>query len=127
MFIPLVAVSLSFIYFLHQDHLQIARFCKELVTDFSKRYDQMNEKLQRALQKTGDFNEKETLDFVDYFNLCAEEYLFYKLGYIHRSIWWSWEKGMEQYGADARVVAIWMREKVTDSYYGFKFPVQIVP
>ena len=68
------------------------------------------------------FESDTKIKFIKYFNLCAEEWLFWKAGYIYDSIWKAWENGMKQYGRDARVVALWQEERVSDSYYGFEFP-----
>ena len=65
-----------------------------------------------------DDNEK----LIRYFNLCAEEWLFWKAGYIYDPVWRAWENGMKQYSRDPRVVAHWQKEQKTDSYYGFEFP-----
>jgi len=123
---PIVAAVLGFFYFLQQNHLQTARFCKELVTDFNKRYDTLNNSLQSLLQKDKavEFSKDEKLVFVDYFNLCAEEHLFHKLGYIYKPIWESWHNGMKQYAKEPRIARIWATEKDTNSYYGFKLPVK---
>jgi hypothetical protein len=110
--------------FLHQDHLQTARFCKELSTEFNRRYDKMNNRLQTLVQQSGDFSKKGTLAFVDYFNLCAEEYLFHEAGYIYEQMWESWVNGMKQYSKETRVASIWAEEKKTNSYYGFELPVE---
>ncbi len=120
---PVVAAALGLFYFLHQNHLQTARFCKELVTDFNKRYDAVNNRLQLLVRKEGAFSDDETLAFVDYFNLCAEEHLFHEAGYIYEQIWESWHNGMKQYAKDPRVASIWTMEANTNSYYGFEFPV----
>ena len=110
--------------FRHQDHLQTARFCKELVTEFNNRYDAINEDLQKLVQHSGEFSEDDILAFVDYFNLCAEEYLFHEAGYIYDEIWESWHNGMKHYARDSRVASIWAVENKTNSYYGFKLPVE---
>jgi hypothetical protein len=119
---PSVATALGLFYFLQQDRLQRARFCRELVTEFNTRYDKMNEQLLKLLPRDK-FGDDDELAFVDYFNLCAEEYLFYRNGYIYKEIWEAWQNGMKQYAKNANVGAIWAEEKKTDSYYGFEFPV----
>ena len=83
----------------------------------------MNNRLQSLVQKDGEFSDDDILAFVDYFNLCAEEHLFHEAGYIYEQIWKSWHNGMKQYAKDARVADIWAKEKSTNSYYGFEFPV----
>ena len=110
-------------YFLHQQHLEKARFFKELVTEFNQRYDSMNNELFSILGKSEPFDPKKQRVFVDYFNLCAEEFLFYEAGYIDERVWNAWYNGMKQFGRDMRISEIWKQEIHTDSYYGFKFPI----
>jgi hypothetical protein len=55
---------------------------------------------------------------IDYFNLCGEEYLFYKHGYILPEAWESWRRGMRQYMDVESIRELWEFEVKTDSYYG---------
>ena len=122
-----VGSILTFFYFLQKQQLKETRLMKELITDFNGRYGALNEELQSIL-KTGQEhpasmltqNERKTL--VDYFNLCAEEYLFYDLGYVEPRVWGAWGDGMNEYAKDWRIRELWKREKQSDSYYGFEFP-----
>ena len=107
-------------FFLQNDHKEDARFMKELY--FNKRYDDQNNDLQTWLRQDGEFTERQKLGFIDYFNLCAEESIFQKLGYIYDEIWESWQNGMRQYVRDARVAALWKEQRQTKSYDGFEFP-----
>lgn len=115
---------LGLAYFIQQQHLQNARFFKELATEFNARYDTQNGKLLKHIgeDKGKPFTPEQTHDFVDYFNLCAEEWLFYKAGYIYDEVWTAWFNGMRQYGADPRVARLWQQEQQTASYYGLDFP-----
>ncbi len=112
-------------FYLHARHADDARFVKELLTDFNVRYDNLNNDLQLAVWRNASFEPDTNLTFIKYFNLCAEEWLFWKAGYIYDTVWKAWENGMKQYGRDHRVVALWEKEKKTDSYYGFEFPSQV--
>ncbi len=103
-------------------HAEDAKFVKELLTDFNQRYDSLGTDLQRAMQIDGAFDVDAQLRFVKYFNLCAEEWLFWRAGYIYDPVWRAWENGMKQYAPDPRVIALWKKERATDSYYGFEFP-----
>jgi len=109
-------------FYLHGRHAEDAKFVKELLTDFNERYDNLGSDLQRALWTDASFHEDMKLQFIKYFNLCAEEWLFWRAGYIYDPVWKAWENGMRQYARDARVVALWQEERATDSYYGFEFP-----
>ena len=110
-------------YFLHQQHLEQARFFKELVTEFNRRYDEKNDILLSILDHKDDLTQEQKQAIIDYFNLCAEEYLFYEAGYIYECVWDAWYKGMKQFGRDKRVAELWKQEIQTDSYYGFEFPI----
>jgi hypothetical protein len=109
-------------FFLQNGHKEDAKFMKELFEYFNKRYDDQNDDLQGWLQQKGEFTEKQKLGFIDYFNLCAEESVFQKLGYIYDEVWKTWLNGMQQYGRDPRVAALWREQRETESYYDFEFP-----
>jgi hypothetical protein len=112
-------------FYLHRRHAEDARFAKDLLTEFNERYDKLGTDLQFAISRRGDFEKQTELQFVRYFNLCAEEWLFWRAGYIYDPVWKAWENGMKQYGRDQRVVELWKKEEETDSYYGFRFPCQV--
>jgi hypothetical protein len=57
----------------------------------------------------------------DYFNLCGEEYLFYKRGYIDPVAWKAWHNGMKVFFNSPRINKLWVRELETGSYYGLRF------
>lgn len=59
---------------------------------------------------------------IDYFNLCSEEYLWYKRGLISISIWDAWKAGMKSNLEIPLIYCLWIREtrnaESRDSYYG---------
>ena len=119
--------SLVGAYFLQKQKLAETHLMKELITDFNKRYDALNGPLQDIL-RTGrersapELTQDEQKTLVDYFNLCAEEYLFYDLGYIEPRVWQAWRCGMTAHSSqDPRIFAVWEQEPKA-SYYGFTFP-----
>ena len=61
----------------------------------------------------------EKIVLFDYFNLCGEEYLFYKQRQIHPDVWKSWLNGMQFYYNQPRVRALWIEELRQNSYYEF--------
>jgi len=109
-------------YYLHSRHADDAKFMRELLTQFNVRYNDMNEGLQKAVWSQETFTEEAKLQFIDYFNLCAEEWLFRKAGYIYDPVWNAWENGMKQYSKDFRVRELWAEERCSNSYYGFELP-----
>ena len=61
----------------------------------------------------------------DYFNLCGEEYLFYRRGYIYPEVWKSWVAGMKIYYANERIKKLWAQELSNQSYYGLNVSEEI--
>jgi hypothetical protein len=111
----LVAV-VGYFHFVQNQRLSEMRLFKDLFTAFNATYDGMNEDLARVLQ--GEISPHLERRVIDYFNLCAEEYLFYKHGYILPEAWESWRKGMRQYIDEDVIRKLWESEAKTGSYYG---------
>jgi hypothetical protein len=108
------------IYFLTQHSLEERRFSRELFAEFNRKYNDLNEDLfdivnNGALELSGE--DKKIL--VDYFNLCAEEWLQYDEGHIRPSIWESWNNGMKSYYTIPKIQEFWDQELLSNSYYGF--------
>lgn len=119
--VSLVGVAISLIYFVQSQRLEETRLFKELFSEFNLRYDKLNGTLQDVERYPPEqcLTNEETKALVDYFNLCAEEYLFYKLGYIREEAWRAWLKGMRHYYKFNRIRELWDRELNQDSFYGF--------
>lgn len=74
----------GFTYFLYRQHLDETKLFKELFVEFNARYDKLNDDLNTILfgPREGDLSDTERELLFSYFNLCAEEYFFYKAGYL---------------------------------------------
>jgi hypothetical protein len=111
----------SSIYFVQKQRLEEVQLFKELFREFNERYDGFNEALNQICE--GDDKEELTPEQIntlyDYFNLCGEEYLYYKEGYIYPKVWQAWSNGMKIFFKNKRIREVWKRELLTDSYYGF--------
>ncbi len=105
--------------FLHQQELAHTRFFFELFNRFNERYDEVNNDLQRIAESQALMTLEERKLLVDYFNLCAEEYMFRCRGYIPDDVWRAWSNGMKWYAQKQRVMDVWDQEVATGSYYGF--------
>lgn len=116
-----VAGCWAFTHFQHQHTLAANRFFFELFVRFNERYDGMNEALQLIADGKGPLSTEERAQVVDYFNLCAEEYMFHVRGYIPDDVYRSWRAGMDYYAMKDRFMRVWEQEKETGSYYGFDF------
>jgi hypothetical protein len=114
----------GFTYFLYRQHLDETKLFKELFSDFNARYDALNDDLNAILfsPTEGPLSSDERERVFSYFNLCAEEYFFYKAGYIDRSVWQSWRRGMKVFFNHPRIQALWDLDCEADSYYGFRPP-----
>jgi hypothetical protein len=141
-FIALAAVALAFLYakdklqwelasigtlaaffhFLYSQHWREARMLRELFTEFNSRYDRLNDRLNALIERLNPNSllgpgDKQLL--YDYFNLCGEEYYFYKIGYIPDDVWVSWTLGMADFifGHDV-IKKLFEDETGRGSYYG---------
>lgn len=116
-----VAGCWAITHFQHQHTLESTKFFFELFTRFNERYDSMNDKLQRIADGEGELTHEERARIVDYFNLCAEEHMFYVRGYVPEDVYRSWRAGMNYYASKDRFMRVWKEECGTQSYYGFEF------
>lgn len=116
-----VAGFAAFIFFIHKQHLDETRLFMDLFKQFNERYDKLNNKLNDILDKPSEESLQlgERKDLFDYFNLCAEEYLYFRSGYLEPQVWTAWRKGMKVYAASPRIRALWVKELEGGSYYGF--------
>src|SRR5215472_6879685 len=114
----------GFTYFKYRQHLDEARLFKELFAEFNGRYDALSDDLNGILfgASAGTLTADEREQLFSYFNLCAEEYFFYKAGYIDRDVWESWCRGMKVFFNHPRIQALWEQDCKADSYYGFNPP-----
>ena len=114
----------GFTYFIYRQHLDETKLFKELFKEFNARYDALNDDLNTILSgpSEGSLSPDEKKPVFSYFNLCAEEYFFYKAGYIDRRVWESWYRGMGVFFKHPRIHALWKQDCEADSYYGFLPP-----
>jgi hypothetical protein len=122
LFVTVASGLIGFFYFIQKQQLEELELFKELFTEFNARYDKLNDSLNRiALEEPRKpLTEEEKATLNDYFNLCAEEFLFYRRGYIYDEVWRAWSNGMSFYVAHRRIGDKWKEEEKTDSYYGLK-------
>lgn len=111
---------ISSVFFLQKHKLEELRLFTELFKEFNERYDNLNDKLNKRILKNGDLSTEDKIILFDYFNLCGEEYLYYKEGYILPNVWKAWNNGMKVFFKDERIKKLWDEECKTESYYGFK-------
>lgn len=126
-FLTIIAGTVSSIFIMQKQQLDEAKLFKELFVDFNFRYDKLNEELNRIKnedpKKPLESNDINRL--YDYFNLCGEEYLFYRKGYIYPEVWKSWVMGMKIFYDNERIHSVWLKELESGSYYGLNLSMEI--
>lgn len=113
-----IAGTIGFFYFVQQQNLAETQLFHQLFTAFNARYDKLNGPLALIPISADPLSDSNRSLIVDYFNLCAEEYLFYKQGYIHPDVWRSWCRGMRWYTTRHPFKDIWHDEVKIESFYG---------
>lgn len=118
-----IAGTLGFCYFVQQQKLAETELFHQLFTDFNTRYDKLNDQLA-AMVSDSDVSAEQRNLIVGYFNLCAEEYLFYQQGYIQETdVWRSWCRGMAWYLKRHSLKDVWNEEVKSESFYGLSLDV----
>ncbi len=118
-----IAGTLGFFYFVQQQKLSETTLFLSLFTAFNARYDKLNGPLSEIIEQDKPASTEQRNLIVDYFNLCAEEYLFYREGYIHHHVWRSWCRGMLWYLRRHPFKNVWHEEVKSDSFYGLSLDV----
>ena len=123
-----VVMAAGLTHFLYAQHHQDVTLFSEFFKDFNQRYDKLNNDLNairrrakkaESLGQRAELQEDDLLKLYDYFNLCAEEYLFHEAGYIDNDVWRSWCRGMVLFDDVEEIHRLWVEETSTGSYYGF--------
>lgn len=111
----------AFFHFLYTQYNNNTDRFISLFRDFNARYDDLNDQLNViATSQNGPLIEGERLQVLyDYFNLCSEEYLYYKGGHIDDEVWKAWLRGMRYFASNTEIRRIWQGELEQGSYYGF--------
>jgi hypothetical protein len=119
-----IGIPFTFFFVAHQIRLAETRLFKELFQEFNVRYDKLNNRLNRIVMgdESAELSVRERDVLYNYFNLCAEEFLFYKEGFIPEQVWAFWERGMASFFSCARIWKEWQNDPGTGSFYGFVPP-----
>lgn len=118
----IVGSALSGIYFVQKQRLEEMHLFKQIFTEFNSRYDTLNQQLNAIAAQCDDkpLSPDELSTLNDYFNLCGEEFLFYRTGYLLPPVWQSWRNGILSFMRSARIRQHWKREQASGSYYGLE-------
>lgn len=116
----LVGASAMFVHFLYVRHLEETKMFRELFTEFNARYDKLNERLNDLVSRNPTYppNRSDADLLFDYFNLCGEEFFFYRSGYIPSEVWDAWRYGIQGFIKVKCVRELLETELNGRSYYG---------
>lgn len=106
---------ITFVYNHDNRKLSNDKMNKELFMEFNNRYSKLNNSLFKIIAEcdTIDDIRKDSClsnDLNDYFNLCAEEYYWYKKGRIDSLIWKAWLDGMNDWYKYHMIQDAWAKE-----------------
>ncbi len=111
------------VYFFYSRHLSQTQFFHTLFTAFNERYDKLNGALDKIRAKRSGselLSTEEKHVLYDYFNLCAEEHLYYEAGFIDKRVWKAWCEGMAYFYKVQSIGELWEIDiKENKSFYGF--------
>ncbi|SFT96601.1 hypothetical protein SAMN04489724_3024 [Algoriphagus locisalis] len=124
----IVASGIAIHFSLKGKKMEEDRFMKELFQDFNARYDKLNNSLIKISMldpriSVDDFRKKTKLynDLIDYFNLCAEEYYWFREERIRKKVWKSWKAGMDYWYENLPILRVVWEEEIKGngrlSYY----------
>jgi hypothetical protein len=118
-----IATGISISFGVRQYKIENDKVFKELFKEFNNRYDTVfNDFLnkldeEKEVKLVLDLNEK--LKVIDYINMCAEEYLWYKKGRIPEEVWRAWKSGIIYYIQLPCIKKVFKEQSLQkDSYYG---------
>lgn len=116
--VTVVGSLLSMAYFLQKQKLEELKLFREIFRECNERYDRMNDALTAIATKSdASLSQAERVQVIDYLNLCGEEYLYFKRGYIEPIVWEAWHAGMRAWIGTRNIGQVWEEEKNTGSYY----------
>jgi len=129
-FIGLVGLCITYYFSRLTRKSESDKMLKDLFEGFNLRYDLLNNKLfdividskdNKAVGQTSELNADQKKTLIDYFNLCAEEYFWFKRNRIDDKIWKSWKAGMDYWYNYDTISQMWHEEVKTKngklSYY----------
>ncbi|MEO3408151.1 hypothetical protein AAFN85_29825 [Mucilaginibacter sp. CAU 1740] len=93
----------------------------ELFKTFNERYDQrFNDLINKQRIESKALEKEDKIVIIDYFNLCAEEYLWFTKKRIPEDVWYAWKIGIDRNLEILEINKLWHQEMKGDgakSYY----------
>jgi hypothetical protein len=117
-----VGAVTAFFGLLLAQRLKELEFFDRLFVRFTDKFSEVNQTIDaivRAEDKSLALTQSERDDLFEYFNLCGEEYFYFRQGSVPDEVWVTWKVGMKAIFADARVIRLWDSDSGPSAYYGF--------
>jgi hypothetical protein len=106
--------------FLFAQHARDTQLFRELFREFNERYRALNNSLNKICDSRRDLTDLDHRVLCAYFDLCAEEYMYFTSGHIDSRVWCAWAEGMRYFARHHQIRSFWEGElKKQKSYYGF--------
>ncbi len=129
-FITVIVTIISLTFTINYNRYVKKKIFHEVFTYFNKRYDQLNENLNRLkegrvliFKQNNDLEFQKKLFIYDYLNLCAEEYFWFREGMINVNVWDNWFSGIQYFLQNDDIISVIKSERgepySQKSYYGF--------
>lgn len=116
--------SIATLYFgIMKYSMEYDKVFKELFQNFNERYDdKFNDLINDLRENDRELRDGEKNVIIDYLNLCAEEYLWYKRNRIPTNVWEAWKAGILENLKVNKVGEVYLNEISTiygpKSFYG---------
>ena len=120
--ISITTILITSFFFIQKQRIEELRVFQNAFKEFNRRYDKLNDDLNRIYKEYDGSTIKDTdrAKLYGYFNLCGEEYFYYKLRYIYPEVWESWVNGMKHFYSQSHIQKMWDEELRQNSYYHFE-------
>ncbi len=108
-------------YFVQKQKLDEFKLFSDLFKEFNKRYTDLSIELSRIVKVARESDavaEEDKVLLCKYYDLCAEEYLFWMEDRIHKDVWKAWRDGIARYLAVGAIKRYFKSEIKDGSYYG---------
>ena len=119
--IVITGAFLSLVYFIQKQALAETKLFKDIFAESNKRFEELSVELNQMIDAKGELTKEEKRVLDTYFNLCSEEYMYFKMGYVPTMAWQAWRTGMEGIMAVERIGNYWKQQKRSKARYGLSF------
>lgn len=129
-YISVIAAILALYFGLLKHQISNDEMFLTIFSDFNSIYNNDFNDLLNELRTNvkWELTQKEVNLIIDYFNLCAEEYLWFKKGRLPKDIWNAWKAGIMENLQITQVYEIYKKEMRIDNnrkaYYGLEDEIQ---